>query len=161
VVPPAGFDGLIERFDHAAIGLWDVRRGLPLMELLGGDFLQGGDNLRNRFRWVQFTLPGGSKLELLAPLEGNAFLTGFLERRGEGLHHLTFKVSDLRAAVARAEELGFEVTGLHEDPAWSEAFLHPRSAGGSLIQLAAWDGTAAWAGPGLDDVLAGRSIDAS
>lgn len=161
VAPPDGFDDLIERYDHVALAVSDLAEVLPLVDFLGGRFLQGGDNVRNRFRWVQFTLPGDAKLELLQPLEGNRFLARFLDSRGPGLHHMTFKVRDLAAAARRATELGFETTGYHEDPEWSEVFLHPRTTGGALIQLAAWDGSNSWAGPSLEDVLAGRSIDES
>lgn len=152
-------DDLVERFDHVAYGVRDIAATLPLVELMGGRFYQGADHRRNGFRWVQFRLPGGGKLELLAPLSEDCFLHRFLERRGEGVHHLTFKVRDVEAAAARASELGFETTGLNLHPMWSEVFLHPRSAHGTVIQLAAWADDSPWEGATLEDVLAGRVLD--
>lgn len=155
----SGLAELIERFDHIALGVADVESSLPLVELLGGQFHSGADHVRNRFRWVQFQLPGGSRLELIAPLSPDSFLVRFLERRGEGVHHLTYKVTDVEAAASGAELLGYRITGLHLHPDWSEVFLHPSDAHGVLIQLASWADASSWTKATLKDVLAGRSID--
>jgi methylmalonyl-CoA/ethylmalonyl-CoA epimerase len=154
-----GLADLIERFDHVALGVHDVEACLPLVELLGGQFYAGADHVRNRFRWVQFELPGGSKLELIAPLSRDSFLVRFLEKRGEGVHHLTYKVTDVEEGARRAEAVGYRTSGLHLNPSWSEVFLHPRDAHGAVIQLASWSDESAWKTATLEDVLAGRSID--
>jgi hypothetical protein len=61
----------------------------------------------------------------------------FLERHGEGLHHVTFKTDDIRGAIARVEALGYELVDVNlDDPSWQEAFLRPSKAHGTLIQLA-------------------------
>jgi methylmalonyl-CoA/ethylmalonyl-CoA epimerase len=150
---------LIERFDHIALGVVDIESSLPFIELLGGVFHAGANHVRNRFRWVQFELPGGSRLELIAPLSPDSFVVRFLEKRGEGVHHLTYKVADLKAAASRAELAGYRLTGLHLHPEWSEVFLHPSDAHGVLIQLASWSDESSWTNATLEDVLAGRSID--
>ncbi len=154
-----GLSGIVKRLDHVAWAVHDIRAALPLVELLGGRFYQGADHPRNRFRWVQFHLPQGS-LELMSPLDEESFLHRFLKQRGEGLHHLTFQVEDLAEAVQKAEEGGFFVTGLHFGDHWNEAFLHPRSTNGVLIQLAQWEEDV-WVGYTLEEVLAGLSIDSS
>lgn len=154
-----GLADLVERFDHIALGVVDVESSLPLIDLLGGRFHAGADHVRNRFRWVQFQLPGGSRLELIAPLSTASFLVRFLEKRGEGVHHVTYKVTDVEAAASRAELLGYRLTGLHLHPEWSEVFIHPSHAHGVLIQLAAWPDETVWTATTLEDVLAGRSID--
>ena len=64
----------------------------------------GGD-VADTWRWVQLRFPGGGKVELLEPL-GEGFLCRFLEKRGEGLHHMTFKTDDIQAAIAHVEGLG-------------------------------------------------------
>lgn len=156
--PLTGFGDLVERFDHVSLGVRDISATLPLVGLLGGTFLDGADHSRGRFRWVQFDLPGNARLELIQPLDGNDFLESFLQRRGEGVHHLTFKVHDLDGAVERAHELGMETTGYHRGVGWHEVFLHPRSTGGVVIQLAEWvdhDPVAA----SLEEVLAGHVQD--
>jgi methylmalonyl-CoA/ethylmalonyl-CoA epimerase len=160
-VVPAGFpEDLVERFDHVALAVRSIPDTLPLVELLGGRFLQGADHSRNGFRWVHFRLADGTKLELIQPIRDDCFLHRFLAS-GEGVHHLTFKVADVEEAARRVQAAGFETVGLHLDPAWSEVFIHPRSSHGVLIQLAAWEDDLHWQGPSLDDVLAGRVLDTS
>ena len=154
-----GLDGVVKRLDHVSWAVEDIRSALPLVDLLGGRFYQGADHARNSFRWVQFRLPHGM-LEIMSPLGEDSFLHKFLRDRGEGLHHLTFEVADLSDAVRIAEQKGFRVTGLNYSEHWSEAFLHPRTTNGVLIQLAQWEEDI-WVGYTLDEVLAGLSIDAS
>jgi methylmalonyl-CoA/ethylmalonyl-CoA epimerase len=122
--------------DHVAVAVRSIKAALPLFrDALGGEYLMGGDQ-GETWRWVQFRYPGGGKVELLEPL-GEGFLSQFLERRGEGLHHVTFKTDDIRAAIAHLEALGYEVVDVHlDDPDWKEAFLRPSKAHGTLIQIA-------------------------
>ena len=159
--PAAGLADLIERFDHISLGVNSVEGALPMIKLLGGSFIYGADHIRNDFRWVQFRLKDGSILELIAPLSPGSFLQRFLDKRGEGLHHVTYKVTDVELAAARAVSLGYRTSGLHRHPSWSEVFLHPSQAHGILIQLATWTDEGQWSGYTLEEVLAGRSIDES
>ena len=139
--PPRELDDLVERFDHVSIAAWDLRDVLPLIDMIGGTLRNGGV-AAGGFRWAQWYLPGAGKVEVVAPLDRNDeshFLTRFLTKRGPGLHHLTFKVRSIEAAITRARESGFDVVDVNIDGSgWREAFLHPRSASGVLIQLAEW-----------------------
>ena len=157
--PATGLADLIERFDHISLGVNSVAGALPLINLLGASFIHGADHVRNDFRWVQFRLTDGSRPELIAPLSPDSFLQRFLDTRGEGLHHVTYKVTDVESAAARAVALGFRTSGLHRHPRWSEVFLHPSEAHGVLIQLAAWTDEGPWSEYTLEEVLAGQSID--
>jgi methylmalonyl-CoA epimerase len=156
---PPGLESVIERFDHVAMAVWDIRAALGMIDFMGGVFRDGGDNVRMRFRWVQFTMPGGAKLELIQPLEDNDWLVRHLERRGEGLHHVTFKVFDLDKAVKQARAQGMEITGYSRTDDWSEAFIHPKTANGVVVQLAEWNDVFRWAAS-YEEVMAGRVIDA-
>ncbi len=134
---PTGAEALTPlRFDHVAVAVRSIRAALPLYrDALGGEYLMGGD-VDGSWRWVQFRYPGGGKIELLEPL-GEGFLSRFLEQRGEGLHHITFKTDDINAAIGHVEGLGYEVVDTSlDDPRWQEAFLRPSRAHGTLIQLA-------------------------
>jgi methylmalonyl-CoA/ethylmalonyl-CoA epimerase len=105
-------------------------------DVLGAEFLYGADDVEQGFRYVQYRLPGGGKLELVTPL-GDGFLARFLETHGEGLHHVTLKVDDLTAQLGRLEAAGIHPVLVDmSDPDWREAFLHPRDAHGVLVQLA-------------------------
>jgi methylmalonyl-CoA/ethylmalonyl-CoA epimerase len=124
------------RLDHIAVAVNSIKPALSLYrDALGGQYLMGGDSGQS-WRWLQVRYPGGGKVELLEPT-GEGFLSRFLERRGEGLHHVTFRTDDIRAAIAQVEALGYELVDVQlEDPDWKEAFLRPSKAHGTLIQLA-------------------------
>ncbi len=123
--------------DHIAIAVRSVSAALPLYrDLLGGSELRTGVNEAQGYRAVRLRYPNGAELELLEPV-GAGFLRDFLTKRGEGLHHLTYIVSDLRAAVRAAREAGLRVVDeSYENPGWFEAFISPRSAHGTIVQLA-------------------------
>jgi methylmalonyl-CoA/ethylmalonyl-CoA epimerase len=125
--------------DHLAIGTpaladgWDLFGGV-----LGGTWAYGADS--PGYWWGQLAFAAGPKIELLTPTGGPAaaFLDRFLAARGAGPHHLNFLVSDIDAMLARIRASGIEPVGVNlANPAWREAFLHPRSAYGIVIQVAA------------------------
>jgi hypothetical protein len=87
--------------------------------------------------WLTLRYPNGSQVELLEPIGTGGFLHRFLERYGEGAHHMTFIVGDLRQAVERARAAGLRIVDEdYADPRWQEAFISPRSAFGTIVQLA-------------------------
>jgi methylmalonyl-CoA/ethylmalonyl-CoA epimerase len=126
------------RLDHVAVAVRDPEPAVRLYgELLGGRYMQGRSDWKG-FGFVQFEYPNGSRLEILFPAsDSEGFLVKFLDRHGEGMHHVTFIVDDLPAEIARMRQAGYDVVGEDDsDPAWHEAFLSPRSAQGALVQLA-------------------------
>jgi catechol 2,3-dioxygenase-like lactoylglutathione lyase family enzyme len=125
--------------DHTAFAVSDAVAWARRLRRELGAAPVAGEALAE-FRWVQLGLAGGgAKLELLEPA-GPGFLTRFLERHGEGPHHLTFTVPDLREAVARVRELGLTVVGeQYGDPGWQEAFVSPDAVHRTVVQLAQTD----------------------
>jgi methylmalonyl-CoA/ethylmalonyl-CoA epimerase len=127
----------IVRVDHVAWATWDATAHVRLLtDVLGGKFVDGGDDTGPGFRWLQFQLPGG-KVEVIEPLSRDGFLYKFLTKRGEGMHHMTLYVPDLAKAIEQARTAGYTPVdiNLHND-FWKEAFLSPRETNGILIQLA-------------------------
>jgi methylmalonyl-CoA/ethylmalonyl-CoA epimerase len=124
------------QLDHVAVALNSIASAVPLYrDALGGEYLMGGDRAET-WKWVQFRWPGGGKVELLEP-KAEGFLSKFLDKRGEGLHHMTFKTDDIEAAIAQVEAQGYELVDVDlEGPNWKEAFLRPSKAHGTLIQVA-------------------------
>jgi len=127
-------------FDHVAIAANDAT---PVLERfvgrLGATDLYGA--VDRGFRWVLLhagDADGGMLIELLEPwsVEEDPFLARFLERRGEGAHHLTFKTSDIGEAIGAFERGGCELVDQRLDnPTWREAFVRPRDAYGTIVQL--------------------------
>lgn len=127
--------------DHVALATRDVRDALDvLVGELGGTVLFGGHSIG--FRPMQVRLGDakeGMNIELLEPwdVEKNDFLERFVARHGAGPHHLTYKVDDLEATLERVRSAGYRPVNIDlSDPNWKEAFLHPREAHGTVVQLA-------------------------
>lgn len=123
--------------DHVALAVHDIT---PVPHFLVGSLgaEPHGSGPGEGFRFWQWRFGRGSVLEVLEP-DGppGGFVHRFLERRGPGFHHVTFKVPDLRDAMRRAEDAGYELVGVNLDfPSWKEAFLHPKQAMGIVVQLA-------------------------
>jgi glyoxalase/bleomycin resistance protein/dioxygenase superfamily protein len=131
-------EGIPANLDHLAVAaetwdeLWPRYAGD-----LSGQWVSGGPSFG--FASAQVRYANGMKIEALMPenWERNDFLRRFLDRRGPGPHHMTFKVPDIHAALAATEAGGYRPVGVDlSDPEWMEAFLHPKDAPGVVIQLA-------------------------
>jgi methylmalonyl-CoA/ethylmalonyl-CoA epimerase len=151
----------ITRVDHIAIAVESITETVPLFrDVLGAEFLTGGDNDATGLRLVHFQLPG-LKLELLAPLRDDTILSKSLERRGPGFHHMTFFVDDIPMTVDLLEAAGIPTTGTDTSaPSWQETFIRPTASFGALLQFVS--STRTWGIPAaefeLEDVLAGRVV---
>lgn len=87
---------------------------------------------------LAFLRAGDAVLELLEPTRPDAAVARFIEKRGEGIHHLSFFVDDLGAALAAADAAGLELIDRSPRPGshgTEIAFLHPRALGGVLVEL--------------------------
>jgi methylmalonyl-CoA/ethylmalonyl-CoA epimerase len=125
-------------FDHTAIALHSIAAALPLYRDLLGGRPNGFERQSARgFAWLTLRYPNGAQVELLEPVGTQGFLQAFLEKHGEGPHHMTFIVADVRRAVERARSAGLRVVDEdYREPRWQEAFISPRSGFGTIIQLA-------------------------
>jgi methylmalonyl-CoA/ethylmalonyl-CoA epimerase len=133
--------------DHVALAAADTAPALRFLTgTLGGTVLFGGQSVgfRPMQVWIGDDTGDGMSVELLEPwaTERNDFLARFVARHGAGPHHLTFKVPDLLAILERLRASGFQPVNIDvSDPEWKEAFLLPRQANGTVVQLAETDHT--------------------
>jgi methylmalonyl-CoA/ethylmalonyl-CoA epimerase len=87
---------------------------------------------------IAFLEAGGTEIELLEPVRPDSPVAKFLEKRGEGIHHLSFHVRDIEEALTRAAAAGLELidrtprAGSHGTKI---AFVHPKSLGGVLVEF--------------------------
>jgi methylmalonyl-CoA/ethylmalonyl-CoA epimerase len=128
--------------DHVALAAPDTADALRFLTGdLAGTVIFGGNSpgFRPMQVWIGTPDGDGMPVELLEPwaVEQNDFLARFLARHGAGPHHLTFKVPDLNEALERVTAAGFHPVNIDlSDPEWKEAFLMPREAQGTVVQLA-------------------------
>ncbi len=129
-----------KRIDHIAIIVRDIEQALVFYrDTLGitpGEIKEvPGEQVRIAF--LPLGGPGGSEIELIEPTTPDSSLTKFLEKRGEGLHHVCLEVENIDAALVEMQEKGAPV--LDKQPRIAAEgraiFLHPRGTNGVLLEL--------------------------
>lgn len=124
--------------DHVGLAVADLEAAVRFYQrLLGAPAAHGEEVAADGVRAVFFDL-GPSSLELLGSTRPDSSVARFLERRGEGLHHLAYLVRDIEAELTRWRERGAEL--IDERPRVGArgrlvAFIHPKSVGGVLTEL--------------------------
>ncbi|MDR0788171.1 MAG: methylmalonyl-CoA epimerase [Gemmatimonadota bacterium] len=124
--------------DHLGVAVTSLDNAIPIWEKLTGTTAINRETVEEMGVEVVFLGSGAGSIELLAPVRPDSTLARFLERRGPGLHHLCFRVNNLRTALAEFQEEGFILidqtprVGAHRRRI---AFLHPKATGGALIEL--------------------------
>ena len=128
----------VNGLSHVAIAVRDIKSTLQLLSQLLGAPTSEVEVLKSQgVRYAFISLPN-VKIELISPIDDKANLNKFLDKRGEGLHHLSFSVSDLKQTLGELASDGVQL--IDESPRTgaegkSVAFLHPKSTGGVLIEL--------------------------
>ncbi len=129
---------MIEKIAHIGIAVKDIDKHLKLYRDIMG--MKVGERVKVPDQGVEvvFLESGETQIELLQPLTENANINKFLEKRGEGQHHICLEVDDIEAELQRLSDAGIQL--IDKKPrkgACGEmvAFLHPKSTGGVLIEL--------------------------
>jgi methylmalonyl-CoA/ethylmalonyl-CoA epimerase len=129
---------MILRIDHLGIAVNSLADRLPFWTEALGLRLQGREHVAAEGVDVAFLPTGESRIELLEPTRADSAIARHLDRRGEGLHHVTFAVADLDAVLARLSGSGVPAIGEGVRTGAGGhrvAFLHPKSTGGVLVEL--------------------------
>lgn len=124
--------------DHVAIAVPSITAALPLFESLIGGISSPIETVPAQRVNVAFVGTGTGRLELLEPTSPESTVQKFLDRRGSGLHHIAYRVPDLRAALSRLAAAGVRL--IDREPRAGVgghriAFIHPASTHGVLIEL--------------------------
>jgi len=126
-----------KKIDHIGIAVRSIDDKLRLYRDILGLKISSVEELKDRGLKICFLNVGDSGLEFLEPISDNSEISKFLEKRGEGIHHIAFYVDDIEKVVESCEKSGFKVVSGIEKGAEGKkvAFLHPKSTGGVLIEL--------------------------
>ncbi len=126
----------IGKLDHIGIAVNSLIEARKFWEgVMGAKFMYDAENPRAGYKLVELDL-NGVTVELLEPLGADSFLHKYLEKRGEGMHHLTFALPDVKKAASELKQDGVRVVDeIEYSPTSYECFISPRSSHGVLIQL--------------------------
>lgn len=129
------------KIDHIGIVVQDIRQALEAYEGALGLALREVREVPDQQVQVAFLPVGESNIELVRPLADGTGIARFLEKRGEGIHHICLEVEDIEAALARLREQGVPL--IDETPRQGAhgrvAFVHPKGMNGVLIELVQHD----------------------
>ena len=126
------------KIEHIGIAVRNLEQSNALFTALLGSPPYKEEEVVSEQVKTSFFRMGESKVELLEATGAESAIARFVEKKGEGIHHLAFEVEDIRAEMKRLAAAGFQL--LHEEPKrgadnkWV-CFLHPKSANGVLVEL--------------------------
>jgi len=124
--------------DHIGIAVKSLADSVPVYASLLGQNPAGQEDVPSESVRVAFFGSGPGRVELLEPTTPESPIARFLERRGPGMHHVCFAVSDLESSVRRAEDAGLKLIPPGIRPGAEGrlvAFFHPGTTGGVLVEL--------------------------
>ncbi len=128
----------MRKIEHIGIAVKDLEVANALFEKLLGTPSYKEEEVPSEGVRTSFFRAGPNKVELLQATTADSPLVGFIDKRGEGMHHIAFEVGDIKAEVKRLKAEGFHV--LNEVPSRGAdnklvVFVHPKSCNGVLIEL--------------------------
>ncbi len=126
----------MKKLHHIAIAVSDLKKASETFRKLG--FKMGSSHPVPGMKVnALFTQVGETQIEFIQPTNPDSTVAKFLERRGEGLHHLCFEVPDIEASLKDYEKKGFVLINKKPEigAQGKVAFLHPKSTNGVLIEL--------------------------
>ena len=127
----------IKKINHVAIVVQDIDEALGFWRDQLGLELDHIEEVPSQASKVAFMPVGGSEVELVQPTDPESGLGKYLEKRGEGLHHLCIEVDDIDAMLDLLKEKGVRLINEApvDLPGRRMAFIHPKAGNGVLIEL--------------------------
>lgn len=128
---------MAKRIDHIGILVSNLNEAMKLYKDCFGAEVDKVETISEQgVKAAVLSLAQGAKLELLEPLP-DSNMAKVLEKRGEGLHHITFEVNDVNKELSRLSERGIELVDKQSRPGLEGmvAFIHPKSLRGVLVEI--------------------------
>lgn len=126
------------KISHIAIAVEDLEAAKKAFETLVGNRVEVVEEVPDQKVRVGMLPVGESRLELAGPTDPSSTIAKFIQRHGEGIHHVCFEVTDIKAELSRLKAAGFQLID-HEPRRGADghliAFIHPRTTGGVLVEL--------------------------
>ena len=128
----------MKKVEHLGIAVKELSSAIPLFEKLLNSACYKTELVESEQVNTAFFKAGETKIELLESTDPGGVIARFIEKKGEGLHHIAFDVEDIHAEMKRLKAAGFIL--VNEEPKkgadnkWV-CFLHPKSTNGLLVEL--------------------------
>lgn len=129
---------MIKKVDHIGIAVRSLENTLPFYTEVLQLPLLGIEVVESQKVKVAFLKAGETKLELLEPTSAESTIASFIEKRGEGIHHVALGVESIEARISEMKEKGIRMIDEQPRPGAGGAdiaFLHPKSTAGVLVEL--------------------------
>ena len=128
----------MNKIEHIGIAVKNIEEANKVYESLLGAAHYKTERVESEGVATSFFKCGDSKIELLEATSDDSPIAKFIEKKGEGIHHIAFAVTDIKAEVKRLVKEGFRV--LNKEPKKGAdgklvVFLHPKSSHGVLVEL--------------------------
>lgn len=129
---------MFEKAEHIGIAVKNISEAIKIFEVLLNSPCYKTEIVESEKVTTAFFKAGESKIELLEPSSEESAIAKFIEKRGEGLHHIAFEVENIEEEMARLKEKGFHL--LRDKPFRGAdnkmvCFIHPKSCNGVLVEL--------------------------
>src|SRR5580765_3513738 len=128
----------MKQIDHIGIAVKSLADSIPVFEKLLGSECYKTETVESENVITAFFRLGETKIELLQSRDENGIIRRFIDKKGEGIHHIAFEVDDITIEKDRLENQGFVVLGEQPKPGADDkliCFLHPKTTNGVLIEL--------------------------
>ena len=128
----------MQKVEHIGIAVKNLATSIPLFEKLLNSSCYKTELVDNERVNTAFLKTGETKIELLESTDPDGVIARYIEKKGEGIHHIAFEVADIEAEMERLKREGFVL--LNEAPKMGAdnkmvCFLHPKHTNGVLIEL--------------------------
>ncbi len=129
---------MLKKINHIGIAVKSLEDSIPFYRDQLGMTFEGTEEVAEQKVKVAFLQIGESRIELLEPTSEDSPIAKFLEKKGEGVHHMAYDVDDVEAAISDMKEKGVRL--IDETPRRGAhnsliAFLHPKATGGVLTEI--------------------------
>lgn len=128
----------MEKIEHIGIAVKNLAYSIPLFEKLLNTTCYKTEAVESEKVNTAFFQTGPNKIELLESSDPDGVIARFIEKKGEGLHHIAFEVADIEAEMERLKNEGFVLLNETPKPGADNklvCFLHPKNTNGVLIEL--------------------------
>lgn len=123
--------------NHVAIAVTDIEKTITFYQDTFGIAASDIENIEDQGVRATLIKVGNSQLEIIQPINNQGSVSRFIEKRGEGLHHICFEVANLQSTLDKLAESDIRLIDScsREGLSGMIAFLHPQSTGNTLIEL--------------------------